>query len=540
METAPAPDPDLTGTAARRLRARVPAALLGAAVVGIVTFRLFVVAQYHVPAGDGLQYHALSQELIRAGRYAYDRPPAPLTYTRLPGYPVFLAYVVDRAVVPLGRHLAQATFANVLLDAATALLVGWILWRYRRGRGVAAAGLLGALTCPALVLLASFGLTESLATFLTVLEVALVLRAVDSRPVLFAALAGLVAGAAQLVRADAVTLVPAVVVGLWFVPAPRRWLALGAFGVAAALVFAPWPVRNLRRFGAPHPVGAEWLSAAGAELPTGAVQWMRTWCSMAPGESLLNLWFVSGVGVNLRHPDTIKPAMFDGAVERARLLHLLDLYNHERFSKDVDRGFARLARERARRAPVRTFVVLPAKRLVALWSAVPEHELPMTSKLLDLPRRRFVFGRWNVAAYLLAAVGAVALARRRGAGRRLLLVCGCAIAVRSVFHSFAVPHAATQRYVVEVLPLVIVLAACGLAALAAAAGALVRRVRQRRGSPAARLRGGAASPPPPAAARARARARPAPPRARRARRRRTRRSRAPRACSRWGPGARGR
>src|SRR5262249_3532619 len=63
---------------------------------------------------------------------------------------------------------------------------------------------------PPLIVSASFAMTESLSTFLLTWEVFLLLRTRGERPVAWAAAAGIVAGASQLVRADAVVMLPPV------------------------------------------------------------------------------------------------------------------------------------------------------------------------------------------------------------------------------------------------------------------------------------------------------------------------------------------
>ena len=56
-----------------------------ALVIGL-GFRLALVSSWHAPAGDGLHYFQLSQELRAHGRFAYGPEPRELTYTRIPGY----------------------------------------------------------------------------------------------------------------------------------------------------------------------------------------------------------------------------------------------------------------------------------------------------------------------------------------------------------------------------------------------------------------------------------------------------------------------
>src|SRR5690242_8438813 len=98
-------------------------ALIALAIVAAIAFRVAVVLTYHKPAGDGMQYFQLAQELRRANRFAFA-PTAPASYARLPGYPLFLAYVaLPGPPRPLEWHLRAATLWNVAFDLVTALLV---------------------------------------------------------------------------------------------------------------------------------------------------------------------------------------------------------------------------------------------------------------------------------------------------------------------------------------------------------------------------------------------------------------------------------
>jgi 4-amino-4-deoxy-L-arabinose transferase-like glycosyltransferase len=446
----------------RRQKAIILVLLLGVLGVGLA-FRLAIVTSFHSSSPDGDQYYKLAQELWRNGRLAFAPPPAPLTHSRLPGYPLFLAFLVDRGPLPQSEHVVRATRANVLLDLGTAVLV-WLLLRDRGRPKAAWVALVVCLGCPLLFRLSCYALSESLATFLLTLELWLALRAGQRGSLGVAVLAGMAAGLAQLVRLDAVTLSPAVALALWAPPVPRqRWRLMGAFALATTLVVIPWPVRNWIHFGAPHLEGTEWPAQDGQPLPTGAMQWMRTWCTAAPGESYLSVHFVFRRPFSSRTRGVLLPAMYDSEEERLRLAALLDRAGRLGLVPEVDREFVELARERWRRAPLRTLVVLPARRLVQLWSPPLPGELPWRIPSLGLSDRHWGFGVWDKILYVLAMLGVLVLLRC--GDRHLTAVLTCAVAARSLLHSFAVPNFVNQRYLVEAFPLLIVLAAVGLVAL---------------------------------------------------------------------------
>jgi hypothetical protein len=159
--------------------------------------------------------------------------------------------------------------------------------------------------------------------------------------------------------------------------------------------------------------------------------------------------------------------MYDDDQERQRVVALFQRYNRERLSPEVDAGFRRLAHERMRRAPLRTFVLRPLQRMLHMWAPVDEGELPMRVAWLGLPKLRWLFGVWNACEYALALVGVAALWRRRQ--RALLAVLLSAVAVRSILCSYLVPLGLTERLLVEAVPILLILAIVGAVALAQAA-----------------------------------------------------------------------
>ena len=431
-------------------------------------FRLTVVQAWHVPAGDGMDYYALSQELRLHGRFAYGPWPAPLSYARMPGYPLFLAYLaVHAAPLAIAEHVVRATLANVVLDAGTALLVYLVLREQGVRRAVVGAVLV--FICPLLVLLSCYGLGETLATFLTTLAVYLLARAMQGNLVRNAVLAGVVLGLGMLTRADTLTLAPAVLLAFYWArgTARRRLLAFGLCLLMAAAVFAPWPLRNLARFDHAYPAAWYWRSRVGTPLPMGFIRWARTFCAGRPNENFVDLMITVGGNLDAHNPTVLQPAMYDSAAEKQRVAALFAQYNREHLSPAVDAGFTALAAERERRAPLRTFVELPLRRLLALWSSVPEHELPMRVGFLHLPEQRSRFALFDNALFIAALLGAARLFGRRAAagppaalyGRRLAVMLFSCMLLRSVVLSALVAIGLTQRHIVEVFPMLITLAA---------------------------------------------------------------------------------
>jgi 4-amino-4-deoxy-L-arabinose transferase-like glycosyltransferase len=217
------------------------------------------------PANDAFEYDYYARSIAagdgfpRSGYLLYGGPTA----IRGPGYPYLLGvvYAVTDDSVTAGR------LAGAALGALVVLLL-YLLVRRIWGRriGLCAAGM--AAIFPPFVLLSQELWSESL--FL-VLELAAILCVISFRrsgsALRWAAAAGAVCGLAVLTRNVGLVVLIAVVVGVW-TGRPRlsaAALAAPALVVAcAALVIAPWTLRNATEFGRFVPITtSSGLSAAG-------------------------------------------------------------------------------------------------------------------------------------------------------------------------------------------------------------------------------------------------------------------------------------
>jgi hypothetical protein len=424
--------------------------------------RFQTVGEYRNFAGDGWQYFHLAENLHNDFRFAFGPAPVPLAWSRLPGYPLFLAafgHLADKfASDGVSFHVARA---QSVLDILTALLA-FLIAREIGLRGAPWLGLALCLASPLLALSCCYILTETLSTLLATATLLLLLRACRRRMRLHLAAAGALLGIGMMVRADAITMAPCFLVPLVFAPRTRRikMEATVMAVVAAATVVAPWLIRNFVHFRHFHPTGAEWVTKQGDALPTGVQSWARTWVVDAHEASLIAWPLTKGQVVP---PTALVPSSYDSPKERAALVKLVDEYNKSLWiTPSVNEGFLALARERRANDRFRYFVTLPLKRAKAMWmEPVPDWEMPATSKTLALPELRGDWERLGRRTLLLALAGLlVACAFRRG--RPLALLAAIAAGARTVAISFAVAGG-TQRYLLELLPLVLVLAAIGLA-----------------------------------------------------------------------------
>lgn len=199
---------------------------------------------------DEQEYLSLARSLAAGRGFVYDEALLGGTtnqFDRAPGYPAFLALVGGGRGVTSDVP-ASVTIAQSCAGAAGVLLVGWLAGQLAGARSAAIAAWIAA-CYPPLVAIAARAFSEALfwpmgLAAAAVLSVAA--RAADARATRLSAVAGIVAAAAALVR-------PAMIVyiglaGLWL--AWRRWPArVVAFALGAALVIAPWTIRNDARDG---------------------------------------------------------------------------------------------------------------------------------------------------------------------------------------------------------------------------------------------------------------------------------------------------
>ncbi len=150
-----------------------------------------------------------------------------------------------------------------------------------------------------------------------------------------------------------------------------------AAGLALPLV--PWAARNWRtlhevrssrRATARCPANSRRSdSTAGPRRGCGASATSTTRC----GSSTTKPFTIER---SARHPRSIRRS------ERARVAALLDQYNDTlTLTREQDRAFAEIARERTARDPLRTYVKIPVLRSLALWFTPRIELLPYSGQL---------------------------------------------------------------------------------------------------------------------------------------------------------------
>lgn len=190
-------------------------------------------------------YRALAENVVAHG--CFGRGDVPTAY-RPPLYPLVLAPAV--ALGPNGSTAIR------VLHLALGVATVWLTYRLGQSWGLGRWALVAAalVACdPILLAQSRLVMTETLATFLAVASL-LALTAAARRPTVGrSALAGAALGAAALCRPTFLVplAVAAVVLPGLARPWSQRFKTLAGFAVAAAVVLAPWAVRNQVRFGRP-------------------------------------------------------------------------------------------------------------------------------------------------------------------------------------------------------------------------------------------------------------------------------------------------
>ena len=161
------------------------------------------------------------------------------TALRMPLYPLFLA-VFD----PLtGDGWQVARLAQAVLGTITVALIGLLGWRvFNRRVGLVAMAL--AAVFPPFIVLTGTLMSENLLLPLELGALLALLQHLRSEhSYRWAVVAGILCGLGMLTRPNAVVLLLAMAIGILSVR-PRPWRAATVLVVAAAIVYAPWPVRN--------------------------------------------------------------------------------------------------------------------------------------------------------------------------------------------------------------------------------------------------------------------------------------------------------
>lgn len=450
------------------------------ATLAALGLRLLLVFRFPAVVDDSRLYANIAENWLQHGIYGVTNSGVIMpTFSRLPGYPAFLAIIFTLFGT---ENFRAVLLVQVLFDLATCFLIADLARRLFSDRAAQIAFLLAGL-CPFLVNYAAAALTETLEIFFTTLALDLAFRGmgvgeIDSRADTQDLLrsrtwlgCGLSIGAAILLRPDGGILLAAIGgylfwmllrslltgpgAGSGLLTAPRTIFWAGVLvGIGATAPLIPWTLRNLHTMHRFEPLAPRYANDSDELVPNGFNRWVKTWT--ADYVSVQEIyWNVPGDQIDFTR---LPRRAFDSEPQREQTRELFADYNRDHdMTPELDARFAALAAERIHAAPLRSYFWLPTLRIADMWLR-PRTELssadPRWWEFND-DRRWLVlslgFGLINLAYVVLAALGLLRYHEFFGIGLFVLFLL-----LRSAFlGSLENPE---PRYTLECYPIVIVLA----------------------------------------------------------------------------------
>jgi Dolichyl-phosphate-mannose-protein mannosyltransferase len=443
--------------------------------------RLFLVWKFPGVVDDSRLYANIAENWLQHGIYGVTNSGVIMpTFSRLPGYPAFLAAIF--AIFGI-ENFRAVLLVQVVFDLATCFLIADLARRLLSARAAQAAFLLAAI-CPFLANYAASALTETLEIFFTTLALDLAIcalqaddRGSSARYKLWLG-CGLSIGGAILLRPDGGILLAAVgLYLLWLLwkslrPASAKKrsdekqsderqsspasIILAGFLVAvgATVLLVPWTLRNLHTMHRFEPLAPRYANDSDEPVMTGFNRWIKTW--MEDYVSVQEIyWPVPGEDIDFQRLPT---RAFDSAAQRDQTRQLFADYNvgHD-MTPELDARFSALATERIHVAPLRYYLWLPFVRIADMWFR-PRTELfpsdPRWWEFNDDHRWLAVSLGFGVINLLYVAMAAAGLARRREIFALGLFVLF--LLLRSAF--LGTLENPEPRYTLECYPVVIFLA----------------------------------------------------------------------------------
>ena len=374
---------------------------LAPALLAGLVLRLFFIWRFPFYSGDTAYYEELARNWLYHGVYGfYSHGQLLPSDARVPGYPAFLAGIYFLA----GTGRKAVMVAQAFVDLGTCVLAVGITTRLASGASetdrdrVAAAALWLTALCPFTANYVAVPLTEVLATFFTTLALLIFLaphgmsieRLTADRDLRRAVktwfAGGLVVGLGTLVRPETPLLLVAVLLALWFryrQPANWKRLALATLWMIAGslLPLAPWAARNSISVGRVQFLAPRYAETYGDVMPTGFYAWTKTWMFRFR-DAYLFTWKLPTQPIEMKN---LPPYAVDSPEELSRVASLLDRYNRTHgMTRSLDLEFAELARERAQRHPIRTYVWIPIERAASMWFTPRTTLLPFSGRFWPL------------------------------------------------------------------------------------------------------------------------------------------------------------
>jgi hypothetical protein len=419
----------------RRLRTSLPV-VLGCVCLAAAVRLVFALA-FPTSGGDWPTYSRIAENILRGCGVSLSAPGSPECIphfggNHLPGFPLFVAgvwWLFDHS------DAAIRVVQIILYCLALARLI-WAVEQYGRSRALTIGVGLVVAVSPLQIAWPRFTETESLSIAVAIWFFAEILASLVERRLRALPIATAIVAAVWL-RWDGLLLCIPVACAAFYLHPPLVAVRRGALvALVVALPLAGWVARNWA-VGIPFTPPYMMITERPAPLPVGYAFWAATWSS----DEYQRMGWCWPLTFQLYRTIELDDRAFDSDEERDRvnaLLARLGTYEGQPFPTDIDAAFGQIGRERASRAPLRTFVMLPARRALALWSnpwssfAWP-NEMPLGDQE-RLTASRSVRGLLNLAmAYPLQATSKTLT----GAYRYLLTALFLLVLMLSLLTRFA-------------------------------------------------------------------------------------------------------
>jgi len=377
-------------------------AALFAALAG-VALRLVFLFRFPAITVDSFSYGDIAKNWLQHGVYGLTGASGPLpTYTRLPGYPAFLAAIF--AIFGM-EHYRAVLVVQLFVDIGTCFLIADIARRLLSDRAAKAGFLLAAL-CPFFANYAAAALTETLEIFFTALALDLALIGLTRRTFSPWGWCGLSISACILLRPDGGLLLAAIggylawlgLVALWEKESVGHLIVAGLLvATFTAVPLVPWTLRNLHAFHKFQPLAPRYANEANEFVPLGFNRWVKTWIAdYASVEEIY--WQVPDLPID---PAQLPSRAFDSPQQREQTLQVLAEYNDGlRIPPALDAKFEQLAEARIQKSAFRYYAWLPALRITDMWLRPRTEILPSDIRWWEFNDET----EWSVLAIFLMLV----------------------------------------------------------------------------------------------------------------------------------------
>jgi hypothetical protein len=438
-----APAPEVSEKTTMQTSPRRRAVLLMVVtIVVLLRAAAVILPEPQVSPDSRKRYERLAQHIMQGRGFSQevDGKDVPDDFDQ-PVYPYFLAFMYS---LPGGGR-RSVVIVQVLLELATLFLALKITQTLGYSKKVQLGTIVFGLACPFILLFSAMILTEVLATFVVTLTSYLLIRALTSRHATLWGVAGLAGGGCLLVRSDTVIVIFLLMITALFL----YWRKVGLKALATAALFmvlgltmalTPWMIRNYRAFHGLRPLGG---TATQVRLPY--ARWLTTW--LDDPKYLDPFWWNA---LDPATPSDLPVGKIPEDERKQAEAALVMAKAQGSYDGQPARVFSELAEKARHERPLKTFIVVPARRMIMAWFRMPAI---INSSVL------------KPAAYIfwLSLLGTVmvGLVTTRGLRNSVLLILLMQVLGRSVLPLLS-SLAAEPRYMIEALPACFILAAVGL------------------------------------------------------------------------------